>query len=73
MPGEGGAVMTEFIDHALAYVAAGLPVLPLRERGKEPATRHGKDDATLDPEQVRDWWIRHPRPGNRSSLARWSR
>ena len=56
----GGTVTSDFLTHALAYAAADLPVLPLRTRAKEPATRHGKDDATTDPDQIRDWWSRHP-------------
>ena len=50
----------DFRAHALAYAAAGLPVLALRARTKEPATRHGKDDATIDLEEIREWWTRHP-------------
>lgn len=59
MPGQKNAP-AGFLAHALAYAAAGLPVLPLRTRSKTPATRHGKDDATTDPDQIRDWWTRHP-------------
>lgn len=50
-----------FLDHALAYAAEGLPVLPLRVGGKLPASAHGKDDATTDPEQIRRWWTENPK------------
>lgn len=53
--------MTEaMLEHALAYAAAGFPVLPLKVRGKEPACAHGKDDATLDPDRIRQYWRRNP-------------
>lgn len=51
---------TTMLDHALAYAAAGLPVLALRPRAKEPATPHGKDDATTDPTTITRWWSRNP-------------
>jgi hypothetical protein len=47
-------------EHAEAYARAGLPVFPLRPRSKVPATKHGKDDATLDVDQIRQFWQRHP-------------
>lgn len=47
-------------EHARAYARAGLPVLPLRPRTKVPATAHGKDDATCDPQAIREWWGRWP-------------
>lgn len=46
----------QYRQHALAYARAGLPVLPLTERGKVPVTPRGKDDATTDPVQVAAWW-----------------
>jgi hypothetical protein len=54
--------MTEsMLDHALAYAQqAGIPVLPLKPRQKEPACQHGKDDATTDPDQIRAWWTANP-------------
>lgn len=61
---------------ALAYVKAGWKVLPLHDavRGrcscrfgegctspsKHPRTNHGVQDATLDPERVRQWWSKWP-------------
>ncbi len=65
MRGKGGEVMPYnnmggMLDHALAYAAAGYPVLPLKVRDKEPACAHGKDDATLDPARIRHWWGRNP-------------
>lgn len=48
------------IDHALAYAAAGLPVLPLLPRDKPPACAHGKDDATTDPDRIARWWKQRP-------------
>lgn len=53
--------MTEsMMGHALAYAAAGLPVLPLLPGRKEPACPHGKDDATPDTEQITRWWTARP-------------
>ena len=49
------------LEYALAYARAGLAVLPLAPRGKLPACEHGKDDATADPEQIREWWHANPR------------
>lgn len=47
-------------EAALWYARAGLPVFPLRPRGKEPLTPHGFHDATTDPAQVEEWWSRWP-------------
>ena len=46
---------------ALDLARMGFPVLPLRERGKPPLTRHGVKDATTDLDQIRSWWDRRPR------------
>ena len=48
------------LDHALGYARAGVPVLALKPRSKEPATKHGKDDATTDPGTITRWWRRNP-------------
>ncbi|MDO0977177.1 bifunctional DNA primase/polymerase [Mycolicibacterium frederiksbergense] len=48
------------LDHALAYAAAGIPVLALKTRSKAPATAHGKDDATTDADTIARWWTRNP-------------
>jgi len=45
------------LDAALGYAARGWPVFPVR-RDKHPFTAHGKDDATLDPIIIGDWWHR---------------
>lgn len=45
---------------ALTYAEAGLPVFPLRTRGKEPTTTHGHLDATRDPSKIAEFWQRHP-------------
>jgi len=49
------------LAHAIAYARAGIPVLPLVPGGKNPATTHGKDDATTDLAQIEQWWTRRPR------------
>lgn len=49
------------IDAALAYVGAGWPVFTLGRGRKTPAGGRGFHDATLDPEQVHQWWTDHPR------------
>ena len=53
----------DLMRHALGYARVGLDVLPLTPGGKTPLGRlvpHGKDDATHDVEQVRDWWVQQP-------------
>ena len=44
------------LEAALSYVARGWPVLPLKARSKEPATRHGKNDASAQPDQINEWF-----------------
>jgi hypothetical protein len=48
------------LREALAYAARGWPVLPCQPGQKIPATPHGYQDATTDPEQITDWFGRHP-------------
>ncbi len=48
---------------AMAYIARGWPVLPIRPRSKVPATKHGCLDATLDWKQAERWWTAHPDHG----------
>lgn len=57
---------------ALWYVGMGWPVFPLLAEGeivpstglpstgKQPATRHGFKDATVDPAVVTSWWTQTP-------------
>ena len=48
------------VTWALAYASRGWPVFPCQPGGKEPATRHGFQDASTDPAQIRRWWERQP-------------
>jgi hypothetical protein len=51
----------ELLRAALAIVARGWHVFPCAPGGKEPALRgNWQQHATTDPQQVRDWWTRHP-------------
>lgn len=45
---------------ALWYAAQGIPVFPLQPGSKIPATRHGLDDGTTDPDRIREWWTKVP-------------
>lgn len=60
---------------ALAYAAAGWPVLPVAAHAKHPLARHGVHDASVDAAQIRRWWRRWPdasvgvATGARSGLA----
>ena len=47
-------------ERALAYAAAGWPVFPCKPGSKEPATRHGFQDASTDPSKIAWWWQREP-------------
>ena len=48
------------LRQARAFAACGWPVLPCVPGEKIPATRHGYRDATTDPDQITDWFTRHP-------------
>jgi hypothetical protein len=48
------------VEQALAYAAHGWPVFPCQPGGKQPATRHGFQDASTDPVKITSWWRRHP-------------
>lgn len=48
------------LGRALAYAAAGWPVLWCKEGSKEPATRHGFKDATTNPVVIRGWASHDP-------------
>lgn len=69
------APVRSHLEWALHYVRRGLPVYPLHtvvngcctcgnakcERpAKHPRTEHGKNDASTDEKQVRQWWQRWP-------------
>jgi Bifunctional DNA primase/polymerase, N-terminal len=58
--------MTDAIfRQALAYARYGWPVFPCVPEEKNPATRHGFQDATTDEQQIADWFGR----GYRWNLA----
>lgn len=64
------------LDHALAYAALGIPVMPLFEPGpagscscartgcaypgKHPRNRHGLNAASTDPAVIHSWWTTWP-------------
>lgn len=54
------------LDWALRYIRLGWPVFPLGVRSKLPMIAKDKGgngclDATLDPENAREWWTRWPK------------
>lgn len=67
-------VMTKH-EVALAYASWGWHVLPVLPNGKNPATQHGVNDATIDPVQIARWWTQNPEfnigiaAGERSGLV----
>lgn len=52
--------MTRLLITALAYAKMGWAVFPLRPRDKIPATGHGVNDASTDPETIKRWWTAQP-------------
>ena len=52
-----GAVQSP-LQAALTYASAGWGVLPVA--GKQPLTRHGVHDASIEQRQIMSWWRRWP-------------
>lgn len=52
--------MNELLEAALHYAEMGLAVFPLQERGKEPITHNGFENASTEERQIRLWWKRNP-------------
>ena len=52
--------LSELGRAALWYVEHGFGVFPLLPRSKRPATQHGVNDWTDNPDDVREWWASHP-------------
>jgi hypothetical protein len=51
-----GALLTA----ALWYAEQGMPVFPCEPGGKRPITTHGFQDASAEPDVIREWWARTP-------------
>jgi replicative DNA helicase len=47
-------------SHAHLYATLGWPVIPIVPGEKRPATLHGLNDATTDPDLIDTWWTRWP-------------
>jgi hypothetical protein len=66
---------TPVLDAAIGYARAGLPVLPLAQKGKVPLIRGGLTRASTDPSVIASWWQRCPdanigiRTGSESGLV----
>lgn len=45
---------------ALKYIELGFGIFPLGVRSKKPATAHGVNDWTDNPEDTRAYWLEHP-------------
>jgi Bifunctional DNA primase/polymerase, N-terminal len=59
--GQRGEMTVNRLEWALRYAAQGWPVFPVD--GKEPRTKHGFKDATIDADQIRAWWRVWPDAG----------
>src|SRR5262249_25587289 len=54
--GSSPMIENDLLGPALDYAEAGIPVFPCEPDGKASATEGGYNDATTDPEQIKEWW-----------------
>ena len=52
--------MTALLKAALGYARRGIPVFPVKPKGKAPITRNGFKGASTEEKQIRAWWERWP-------------
>lgn len=52
--------MNTRLEAALRYASVGHPIFPCVPNEKVPLTENGFEDATTDPETIREWWLAHP-------------
>src|SRR5262245_47712485 len=50
------------LEAVLKFAANGYSVFPCSKIDKRPLTAHGKNDATRDEAQIRDWYERYNAP-----------
>lgn len=55
-----GELESIFGLEALDYLKRGIAIIPLKQNGKRPATKHGLNDWTDNPEQINWWWTQAP-------------
>jgi hypothetical protein len=53
-------VLSDLGQQAVRFVRHQWNIFPVRKLSKEPATRNGVLDATLEEERITQWWWRHP-------------
>jgi len=53
-------LLNGLIDAALCYADLGYRVFPCLPGRKQPLTKNGLHDATIDQEQIERWWQAHP-------------
>ncbi|TLP42663.1 hypothetical protein FDK21_19310 [Cohaesibacter sp. CAU 1516] len=49
------------LDHALALAEKGFAVFPANPSNKKSLIKAWQENATKDPDQIRQWWVRWPR------------
>lgn len=62
--------MNAKLEAALEYAARGMYVFPCKENNKSPMTDSGHNDATIDPNKIRQWWSNAPNANIGLFLAR---
>src|SRR5690349_2132951 len=57
----------DILASALDLADCGIPLIPClscpdeRKRDKKPLTEHGLHDASIDPKQIKSWWVQYPK------------